>query len=255
MTTPRKSIGGAQTVTCGECGRTLDEPVTTPVESRAACASCGSKSRKIALTVSSSLGISGSVTATVRRGMTASYLSSAKLFARAIARIEAEHGTSQPSQDVIDEHIAYVTGAIFLCVAFLDALINESLGDSIEEVKKNPTLARYQLVLEGAGKQKFERGRDPYQSVKTLIDLRNELTHYKYLGRTGTERDYLSDLEDRLRGRFAENPWYQQEGMEFFPRRCLGHGCADWAVSTSRSLADEFCQRMGISHLYQNRLD
>ena len=239
-------------VTCGECGRTLDEPVDTLAESRAACPGCGSKSRVVQGAVHMEGSSDVSATASVRRGMTASYLSSVNLFSRESARIEDEYGASIPDQDVIHEHTAYVTGAIFLSVAFLEALVNESLGDLIEEVKNNSTLARFDLVLENAGKPKFERGREPYQGVKALIDLRNELTHYKYLARTGAERDYLSNLEDKLQGRFEENPWYQQEGMEFFPRRCLSHGCADWAVSMSRNFADEFCKRIGISHPYQN---
>lgn len=241
---------------CGECGRTLDEPADTPAERRAACSWCGSKARKIEVSVRSVMGISDvSVTATVRRGMTASYLFSATLFSHEAARIEEEYGVSRPIQDVLDEHIAYVTGSIFLSVAFLDALVNESLKDSIEKVRENTTLDRFQLVLDEAGEQKFDRGRDPYQSVKTLIDLRNELTHYKYLGRTGTDRDetLLVNLEQRLQGKFKENPWYSPESTEFFPRRCISQGCAAWAVSTSRSFTDDFCQRMGINHPYQNR--
>jgi hypothetical protein len=188
--------------------------------------------------------------------MTASYVSSAKLFVRESSRLEAEYRGSQPPQEVIDDHIAYVTGAVFLSVAFLDALVNESLGDSMEEMKikkQNRTLERFELVLEKAEKPAFERGKAPYQTVQILIDLRNELTHYKHLGRTGTERDYLSNLEDKLIGKFEENPWFQQEGMEFFPRRCLSHGCAEWSVRVSRSFADDFCSRMGIQHPYQRK--
>lgn len=240
-------------ISCGECGKPLDEPANTPAESRIACPGCGSKSREIQGTARIEGRSCVSATASVRRGMTASYLSSAKLFARESARIEDEYGASRPDTDVIDEHIAYVTGAIFLSVAFLDALVNESLGDLIEEVKKNPTLDRFDLVLENAGKPKFERDREPYQSVVTLIHLRNELTHYKYLERTGAKSDYLSKLENKLQGRFKENPWVPQQGMEFFPRRCLSHGCTDWAVSTSRNFADKFCERMGLNHPYKNR--
>ena len=32
----------------------------------------------------------------------------------------------------------------------------------------------------------------------------------------------------------------------FFPDRCLGYGCAKWAIVSARAFADEFYNRMGV---------
>ncbi len=51
----------------------------------------------------------------------------------------------------------------------------------------------------------------------------------------------------RLRDRgFAPNPFFSGSGNPFFPDKCLGHGCAKWALESSVEFADAFFSRMGI---------
>ncbi|MEO0941606.1 MAG: hypothetical protein AAFY30_08605, partial [Cyanobacteria bacterium J06642_12] len=46
--------------------------------------------------------------------------------------------------------------------------------------------------------------------------------------------------------RFAENPLVFGT-KPFFPDRCLGHGCAKWALDSCVSFVEEFYSEMGLS--------
>lgn len=173
------------------------------------------------------------------------------------------------------EHRAYVTAAILCAVAFLEAAINEVFQDAFdehpsyvgslnsetralmkdfwegtEETKKSATriLDKYQRALCFAGVAKFNKGRSPYQDVSSLVDLRNELVHYKPESLGG---DSIHKLGKSLGGKFPENRLMVRSGNPFFPDKCLGKGCANWAVSSSRKFADEFFERVGIEPNYQ----
>ena len=76
-----------------------------------------------------------------------------------------------------------------------------------------------------------------------LRRLRNALVHYK--PEWDTELKEHRNLEDRLDGRFPLNP-YAHSNYAFFPKKCLGHGCAAWAVETSVAFLEEFFDRMNL---------
>jgi len=40
-------------------------------------------------------------------------------------------------------------------------------------------------------------------------------------------------------------------GNPYFPDKCLGAGCAEWAVVSAKSFADDFCSRLDIQANYQ----
>ena len=55
----------------------------------------------------------------------------------------------------------------------------------------------------------------------------------------------LESLEKRLRTKFPPNALVPAKAP-WFPDRCLGAGCATWAVKTVQVFSDDFCHRMGI---------
>ena len=106
-------------------------------------------------------------------------------------------------------------------------------------VEREGVLEKYKIALECAGKT-MELGRDPAQSVKILMDLRDALTHYKPEWQ-GDDTELFTELRSRLpvNERVAElNPW--------FPHQALSADCAEWAWKSSVALAKEWWRDMGL---------
>jgi hypothetical protein len=157
--------------------------------------------------------------------------------------------------------------AVMSSVAFLEALVNEVFLDTADpalrssgrldgisdeavaamrerwnaepSVEREGVLDKYKIALKCAGKA-MELGRDPAQSVKILIDLRDVLTHYKAEWQ-GDDTELFAELRKRLpvNQRVAElNPW--------FPHQALSADCAEWAWKSSVALAEEWWSDMGL---------
>ena len=189
---------------------------------------------------------------------------------------------AQEIQDALFEHRGYVTGAILAAVAFLEALINELFLDVVDYesaeselapsaqltpvhqlppagrermakmwpdgIEKLGILRKFEAALTLTEKQAFNRGAAPYQDVPLLITLRNKLVHFQPQW-SGGEAD--RNFEQKLERKFSLHPWFEgSPGNPFFPDKCLGHGCAGWAVSTTLQFADEFCAHIGITPNY-----
>lgn len=200
------------------------------------------------------------------------HLWAAEHFTQLASGIENGSG-SIPRFDI--QHRAYVTGSILSSVAFLEAAINELFKDVLdkhesyitsietesrnlieafwqltEERNRSPftILDKYQIVLTFCRKNQFEKGALLYQDVDLVVKLRNELMHYKPNSYGG---GIQSRLTAQLRGKFSENPLMNGSGNPYFPDKCLGSSCADWAVSSVKNFANEFFQRLDISPNYQ----
>lgn len=192
------------------------------------------------------------------------HLLAARQFA-ANARVLEQRGTERVSQAGLDRHRAYVSAAILASVAFLEASINELYLDLQEfepsdgaqplsrllarlpevwpAAERSPVLHRYQLALALADAERFDQAQPPYADAECLIQLRDALVHQQPDADDGRAR--RRRLERRLSERFAPNA-LARPGSPWFPHRCLGAGCADWAVHTAESFSDAFCQRMSI---------
>ena len=225
-----------------------------------------------------------------RQYLSHSHILAAAYFARQSARIEREHGSKGwievNKSGAFIQHRAYVMGAIFSAVAFLEATINELFLDTVaendidvgiasgelpwyhrgrkprgpytalpnalrsqmaqqwqQEVRKLKPLLRFQRALQVAGKDPYHKGRPPYQDVDLLMRLRNALIHYEVEWvQAGEHR-----IENALRGRFPLNPFFPEDlDNTFYPDKCLGHGCAKWAVHSSLEFADSFHDRLPV---------
>ena len=125
-----------------------------------------------------------------------------------------------------------------------------------------PLISKYQKILAIAEKPLFEEGDQAYANVRTLIEIRNHLLHYKrewvVIRDRGTavdgEETTAEKFEKILRKKFATNP-LAQKNLPFFPDKCLGHGCAEWAIVNSIIFADEFFRRLGLPVPYEGIRD
>ena len=212
--------------------------------------------------------------------LSTSYIQSAYLFAKTSTIVESELKDSPEIRPIGIEnvdmdyivHRSYVLGAIFNSVTFLEATINELFKDiadndlqhrdiyfrNIEEAatvtlkekwesdqfdRKVGTLRKYQTFLKLSNSKVFNKKSKPFQEAQTLIDLRNNLIHYKPKWVVHSEEH---ELEKKLRGKFQENQLSLKEA--FFPDGCLGQGCANWAVETSLAFTDEFYNRIQVDN-------
>jgi hypothetical protein len=194
----------------------------------------------------------------------------AAYFARKALGVESNY-TDLVDGEPYFAHRGYVTGAVFSAVASLEATVNELyidaqdansptfqgvdpivpklLAEYWEEIESASILRKYQSALILARKWKFDQGTSPYQEVDSLIQLRNALVHYK--PEWDTDLREHRKIENRLKGRFAENSFVGPNDA-FFPKKCLGHGCAEWAVKSSVTFIEEFFRQLGLSSIFMN---
>jgi hypothetical protein len=183
---------------------------------------------------------------------------------------------NQPNLD--RAHRSHAMTAVLSAVAFLEAAINAVWQDAADSEPGKHTpytdgipdaavatmrelwngkenaermmslLSKFQVALVCAGHERMDKGAEPYQSVDVLIDLRNELVHFKpqwWHDDHSDEAKFVPRLRDKItqtrenRQPIAE-PWY--------PHRVLGAGCADWACSSVIAFAREWHSRMGLTH-------
>jgi hypothetical protein len=210
------------------------------------------------------------------------YLQSAVLFCRLAYRIEAEYTSAGVvSADERLRHEAFVLNAIFSSVAFLEATINELWSDAADNAycytddkneallkavgekwnnenyfDRTPLPLKYQKVLEIGNLPLFPEDDPEFLGIKEIIAIRNYLMHYRRewiaipTGPGAGAGPHAEAFGDRLAGRFAENP-LAARNLPFFPDRCLGHGCAEWAVTTSLAFTDRFFAPLGLPPSYE----
>jgi hypothetical protein len=211
------------------------------------------------------------VRAVVETHFNVQHMVAAAIFARKVREIETTHdhqkglGSGEPYY----AHRGYVTGAVLSAVASLEATINELfidaqhkdpytfegadpefaplLAEVWEGIERNSTLVKYQIALILARKPPFDKGDSKYQEATFLIRLRNALVHYK--PEWDTDQREHKKIEDRLKSRFELNPFTIPTDA-FFPKRCLGHGCAEWAVKSGKVFINEFFDRLGLANIF-----
>jgi len=220
----------------------------------------------------------GTPTISLRSFLSHYHIQAAALFARLSG--EREQNWVREAR-ICPEHRAFVIGAVLTAVAFLEATINEIFADAHDAWDRNrigspdhslhplgrevitrmawmwenkvPGTAsfkipqKYQIALALAGKDPFDTGCLPFQDIPRLIALRNALVHFEPEWSSPDPNTESERLRRKLEGRFKLNRRMMDTGNPFFPDKCLGHGCARWAVQSSPAFTDDFFQRMGIS--------
>jgi len=189
-------------------------------------------------------------------------------------------------ENILFEHRAYVSSAIILSVAFLEATVNELIHDISDDETRSlkyrgnsspfiqnlanvselssmirnvrETLEKYNKMLELAQFSPFVRGSRPYQQASDVIKLRNELVHYKLVPQlAGANKVPIQSahfIEKMMRKKFPENP-LTGKGNPYFPDKCLGHGCAEWTVKSTMQFTDAFYSKIKMTPHYDHIRD
>jgi hypothetical protein len=135
----------------------------------------------------------------------------------------------------------------------VDASARDYLNPIAEFIDDQQTLERYQIVLHLLRKEKFDPGRQPFQSTALLVRLRNELVHYK--SKFGKEMNSVK-LFEALRQLKHARPPFASPYSNFFPHHCLSADCAVWSARTALAFIDAFYEKLGIrSPLESHRVD
>jgi hypothetical protein len=120
-----------------------------------------------------------------------------------------------------------------------------------EELNRTSTLnplEKTNKALELAGVERLPLGRGSAQEFRLLLDLRNSLVHMKPVfrehGKAVPQKD-RDQLESRLRNRFPPSK-VTHVHEPYLWKRCLGAGCARWAVCTVDALWNDVNERLGI---------
>jgi len=215
------------------------------------------------------------------------YIQSAAVLCRLGYGIEhAQKMSKDLPQDQALCHEAFILNAILSAVAFLESTVNELYADASDDAyffadeeheallrtigekwrnEKNfdraPLITRYQKILEIAGRTPFDEGDQAFANVRQLIEIRNHLMHYKREwvvireDRSAGDAETTSDrFEKTLKKKFALNP-FAGKNLPFFPDKCLGHGCAEWAIMNSVIFTDAFFRKLDLPAPYEGIRD
>jgi hypothetical protein len=211
------------------------------------------------------------------------YIQSAVVLCRLGYWIEKDFlDSGKISEEARLRHEVFILNSILSSVAFLECTINELYADAADDAyfftdKKNevllktigekwrneknfdraPLVNKYQKILMIADKPVFDDDNPVFSDVRTLIEIRNYLMHYKREWIVVQKGEMDGDIEEShseklgrmLRNRFAGNP-LAQKSCPFFPDICFGHGCAEWAVKNSIAFTDAFFKKIELSAPY-----
>jgi hypothetical protein len=210
------------------------------------------------------------------------YIQSATLLCRLGYRIEKDFAKSgKISDEERLRHEVFILNSILSSVAFLESTINELYADAADDAffftdeknemllktigekwrnEKNfdraPLVNKYQKILAIADKSPFNEDNPVFSDIRTLIEIRNYLMHYKRewvvvqkirMPVDSTET-HGEKLEKILRNKFVKNPLAYRL---FFPDTCFGHGCAEWAVQNCLAFTDEFFKKLELPAPYE----
>jgi hypothetical protein len=212
------------------------------------------------------------------------YIQSAALLCQLAFAIEQEYRqVKEIPANLQLRHEVFVLNSVLSSVSFLESTINELYADVADEAyyfadekhevllrligakwknEKNfdraPLLSKYQKILNIAGMPSFDEGDQAFANLRILIEIRNHLMHYTrewvVIGDGETcgagEETTGWKFEKTLRQKFATNP-LALKNQPFFPNKCLGHGCAEWAFVNSLIFTDEFFRRLELPAPYE----
>ncbi len=221
------------------------------------------------------ISISESIKVISTYSMTIAYIQTAAHLCRQTSEIE-----STGEKDNRIEQLSYAASSIINTVAFLEANINEFFAvvsdlsrkyyDCIDESTRKmisdlrtmgipktasySILDKYQIALTFLKLDRFDQGTDPFQSVKLLIQLRNQLIHYEIDEEViydSKESIPLTTWFKRFDGKFFPNN-LSLPTCNFLPTQLVGHGCCKWGIEKALELTDTFYNRIGVKPIYDH---
>jgi len=208
--------------------------------------------------------------ATVRTkaGLFQFHLNSAERFAFACSKIEREENHLEWPQPRWDESRSNALAAVLLAAAALESSVNEFYQQAVDrdkdalkplsetqmkllaelwpDIEKLSPMRKHQVALVAMGHKPMIIGQEPYRSADGLMRLRNALVHFKPEWDNDL-RDHRS-LEQRLSQLFPVSALADRAKgkMIWFPHKCLGAGCAEWAIESAVKFSQQFVNTLGI---------
>lgn len=211
------------------------------------------------------------------------YIEAAALLCRLGYAIEKEYEeTGEISPESLLRHDAFILNSLFSSVAFLESTVNELYSDAADNAyfftdeeneallkkigdkwnnenyfDRTPMINKYQKILEIAGKPLFDEQHPALANIRNLMEIRNYLMHYRREwiiiqdeGVPDARKETKGEkFEKILKNKFLKNP-LAPAGLPYFPDKCLGHGCAEWAVLNSLEFTGEFFSRLDLPAPY-----
>lgn len=184
-------------------------------------------------------------------------------FAASAASLEGEDPGERPTAERW-KYRAYVTSSVLSATAFLEASINELyleirklsqpgelplrrelslLVQAWPQIARAPVLTKYQLALSVTDADQYNESSTPYVEVDYLTRLREALLSYNL--EWDDSRGVHHTLEEDLKNQFPPSPLVSAH-RPWFPDRCLGSGCARWAVRVVQEFSNDFYRRMAL---------
>ncbi len=192
------------------------------------------------------------------------HVRAAAFFAREMRALETRlHGTVWREADNV-AGLGYVAATLFSAVGFLEALVNEIYADSLtqdghhlkhlgpealkrvaagavdRDIQRSPVTDKFKDLLLAAGKKPLLKGSRVSQDAQLVIDLRNELTHYKAaffdMGSPGMNRKGAF-VDGKLK-RAIQTKFAPRDGSTNQANSWMGAGCASWSVGAVISYAE-----------------
>jgi hypothetical protein len=198
--------------------------------------------------------------------------------ARWVQELEDEANGEVASERTLAIQRGHVVASITGGYAFLEALMNECftrreppltevdlpkrvhLRELWAAVKQESVARKAQVLLTALADTRFDPRKAPYSDVDLVRQLRDELVHHSpKLGlvvdlpeHDFTRVDGAEHLRNALADRFEPNP-LAEPADHYFPDRCLGSGCALWALESCQSFAVSFYERLGLEPPFSPR--
>lgn len=208
------------------------------------------------------------LTLRVKSGLSQFHLDSAAHFAFECVEIEREEKHLEWPQPRWDETRSNALAAVLLAAASLESSVNEFYQQAVDrdgnalkslsetqmrllaelwpEIEKLSPVRKHQIALVAMGHEPMSKGQEPYRSADGLMRLRNALVHFR-----PEWDDELKDhrsLEQRLSQLFPVSALADRAKgqMVWFPHKCLGAGCAVWAIESAVRFSQQFVNTLGI---------
>jgi hypothetical protein len=218
--------------------------------------------------LSADLATTSEVRATVRTrvNFAVPHLFSAAHFSRRVGELERVNQGAVYGP-FFDEILANATASIFTAVASLEAYANElfidrsdhfpqlsrEVADRFWELyERKEILRKFELAALLLNRTLPQAGESPVQDVKTLISLRNALTHFK--PEWEDERSVHDKVSTQLQARRIEPTPFHTGESGLFPRRWASHSCTKWAIRSCLEFDSRLSAQLGLPSKYNRHL-
>lgn len=212
------------------------------------------------------------VTAKLRANFDHIHSRSAGMFAIEAARLEDKFKDKNPSQEILNSHMSYISSSLICSVAELEANINQiivdlqsdkklnkalhfqtidkttklinskSLFKTLSEINK-PVTSKYKLIYFLLTEKDLPHNQFA-QAIQFLINIRNCLIHFtpEWSNELNRHKKLKDNYNSKYINAFHLSP-FASKGALFFPYQLLSADCAVWACQASHDYIENFTKQ------------